>query len=225
MNLREKFCPEMFIKSSEELRDHPRRCWVHAPFVYTHVMLSWSVCIWIRVGWWAVCSDQWTYLSVLFCFSNTETGNMDWTVIEWNQHSSACSVKSKKRQVRSFFSTWNESWSKKETSCLTGIIPFMMRWHSGCRGDLCPNESITFWNVSVPTGNRCVVQHVDWGSSEDALVPAGAAGWKSNRKSSVPNPWHRTGRGKSRNICFTQRHHTESMLSNVTTITTLSRRL
>lgn len=33
--------------------------------------------------------------------SHTETGNMDWTVTEWNQHSSAFSVKSKKKQVSS----------------------------------------------------------------------------------------------------------------------------
>ena len=36
-----------------------------------------------------------------YFLSYTETGNMDWTVTEWNQHSSAFSVKSKKRQVRS----------------------------------------------------------------------------------------------------------------------------
>lgn len=35
-----------------------------------------------------------------YVLSYTETGNMDWTVTEWNQHSSAFSVKSKKRQVR-----------------------------------------------------------------------------------------------------------------------------
>lgn len=50
------------------------------------------------------CSCQTCDLSVnlfqYYVLSYTETGNMDSTVTEWNQHCSAFSVKSKKRQVR-----------------------------------------------------------------------------------------------------------------------------
>lgn len=51
-----------------------------------------------------------------YVLSYTETGNMDWTVTEWNQHSSAFSVKSKKRQVRPLCTEILQSQPKRKNS-------------------------------------------------------------------------------------------------------------
>lgn len=85
------------------------------------------------------------------CLSHTETGNMDWTVTEWNRHSSVFCVKSKRRQVRFFFFFFffhlNISLAADGFNCISFVKPqcslerFASRQPVLKRGSLCETVS------------------------------------------------------------------------------------